>query len=97
MFQGGKKGNGVTLKFAWQEKYTEAMLELNREQLPQRIDAAEKVICQRLEELKHAADASTEELSAISDALRGLRVLTKTECSPQGTSAVVMAQSGVAS
>jgi hypothetical protein len=73
----------VTLNFGWQKEYTEALLELNRKELPWRIEAAEKIIYQRLEELKNAGAASTEELWAINDALRGLRVLAKTECPPQ--------------
>jgi hypothetical protein len=70
----------MTMKFAWQEKYTEALLELNREELPQRIKAAEKAIYQRIEELKNSAACSAEELWALNDALRGLRVLVQTEC-----------------
>ena len=73
----------MTINFGWQEKYTEALLELNREELPRRIDAAEKAIYERVEELKSAAAVSTEELWAINDALRGLRVLAKTECPPE--------------
>jgi hypothetical protein len=78
----GKRGHGVITRVAWQEKYTEAMLELNREELPGRIEAAEKAIYQRLEELKDAGASSAEELWAMNDALRGLRVLSKTECPP---------------
>jgi len=96
MFQTGMKGNGVTLNCVWQEKYTEAMLELNREELPRRIEVAEKAIYQRLEELEHTAAASTEELCAIRDALRGLRVLAKTEC-PSPRTQCGVPQSGVAS
>ena len=73
----------MTTRFTWQEKYTEAMLELNREELPRRIDAAEKAIYQRVEELKGTVTSSAEELWAINDALRGLRLLAKTECPPQ--------------
>jgi len=72
-------------RVAWQEKYKEAMLELNREELPGRIEAAEKAIYQRLEELKDAGASSAEELRAMNDALRGLRVLSKTECPPVGS------------
>ena len=73
----------MTINFAWQEKYTEALLELNREELPRRIAAAEQAIYERVEELKSSAAVSTEELWAINDALRGLRVLAKTECPTQ--------------
>jgi hypothetical protein len=77
--QRGKRGEGVTNKFAWQEQYTEALLELSREELPRRIDAAEKAISQRIEELKFAGFSSTEERWAIDDALRGLRALIRSE------------------
>ena len=94
----GERGNGVTTSSAWQEKYTEAMLELNRQELPRRIEAAEKAICQRVEELKNeAAPASAEELWAINDALRGLRVLAKTECPPERSLRAGERQSEVAS
>lgn len=69
----------MTIKFAWQEKYTEALLELSREELPRRIDAAEKAIYQRIEELKYPGFNSTEERCAIDDALRGLRALARSE------------------
>ena len=86
----------MTLKFAWQEKYAAAMLELSREELPQRIDAAEKAIYQRVEELKDAGAGFAEELWAINDALRALRALAKTEC-PHRASQTGAPRSGVAS
>ena len=73
----------MTFKFGWQEKYTAATLELDRAELPLRIDAAERAIYRRIEELKHAGASSTEELWAMNDALRGLLVLAKTECQTQ--------------
>lgn len=73
----------MTVQFAWQEKYAEALLELNGDWLAQRIAAAEAAIYQRLEELRHAPASSGEELGAISDALRGLRALAKSECDGQ--------------
>jgi hypothetical protein len=87
----------VTVNFAWQEQYAAAMLELNREELPQRIDAAEKAIYQRVEELKDAGAGSAEELWAINDALRALRALAKTECPPQRSPQAGGPQSEVAS
>jgi hypothetical protein len=87
----------VTLNFDWQRQYNEAMLELNRQELPQRIDAAETAIYERLEQLKQAPAASAEELWALSDALRGLRVLAKAECSPQHSPAAGELPTGVAS
>ena len=68
----------------WHEKYTEAMLELNPEELPAKIVAAEKAIRQRIEELERSNENFSEELWALNDALRGLRVLVQAECrSPQ--------------
>ena len=87
----------MTINFAWQEKYTEALLELNPEELRRRIGAAEKAIYERVEELKSAAAVSTEELWAINDALRGLRVLAKTECPTRRSADPGTAQGQVAS
>jgi hypothetical protein len=78
-----KRGDRVTIKFVWQEKYTEALLELNREELPRRITVAEEAIYQRIEELRHSGMSSTEERCAIDDALRGLRVLARSESQPR--------------
>jgi hypothetical protein len=64
----------------WREKYTEAMLELNPEELPARIAAAEKAIQQRIEELEGSNEDTEEELWALNDAVRGLRVLAQAEC-----------------
>lgn len=69
----------MTTKFVWREKYAEALLELSPEELPRRIDAAEKAIYQRIEELKCAGITLCEERCAIDDALRGLRVLVRSE------------------
>jgi hypothetical protein len=68
------------MNLLWREKYTEAMLELNPEELPARIVAAEKLIRQRIEELESRNKSSEEELWALNDALRGLRVLSQAEC-----------------
>ena len=73
----------MPMNYAWQEKYAEALLELNREQLGQRIEAAEKAIYQRIEELKRSGADSADELWAINDALRGLQVLARSECASQ--------------
>ena len=64
----------------WRAKYTEAMLELNPEELPARIAAAEKAIQQRIEELEGSNEDTEEELWALNDAVRGLRVLAQAEC-----------------
>jgi len=63
----------------WEERYREALLELSPEELPRRMDVAEKAIQQRIEELERAGVGSSRERQAIEDALRGLRVLAKTE------------------
>jgi hypothetical protein len=73
----------VTTKFVWQEQYAEALLELSHDELPRRIDAAEKAIYQRIEELKYAGVTVCEERCAIDDALRGLRVLARSESRSQ--------------
>ena len=64
----------------WQDKYTEAMLELNPEALTVKIAAAEEAIRQRIEELERSKENSGEELWALNDAMRGLRVLAQAEC-----------------
>jgi len=66
--------------FLWQDKYTEAMLELNPEALTVKIAAAEEAILQRIEELERDNENSGEELWALNDARRGLRVLVQAEC-----------------
>lgn len=66
--------------FLWQDKYTEAMLELNPEALTVKIAAAEEAILRRIEELERDNENSGEELWALNDARRGLRVLVQAEC-----------------
>jgi hypothetical protein len=70
----------MTTNIGWQELYRAAMLELRPEQLRLRIDDAEKAIQQRIAELRQGDSSSAEELRALDDALRGLRVLASTEC-----------------
>lgn len=86
----------MTVNSAWQETYSEAMLELNREELPRRIEAARTAICQRIEQLKQDIAGSSEELRAINDALRGLRVLANTECQPGDSQDAAKRQNGTA-
>jgi hypothetical protein len=69
---------------SWQEKYREALLESNPEELQRRIDAAGRAIQKRIEELGESAGSSSEEQRAVEDALRRLRVLARTECRTQG-------------
>jgi hypothetical protein len=71
------------MSFAWQEKYREALLALSPDELQRRIEAARKAIEQRVEERARTGDTSGEEQQAIDDAIRGLRVLARTECQTQ--------------
>jgi hypothetical protein len=87
----------VTINFSWQELYQAALVEVQPEELRRRVDAAEKAIYQRVEELKQTGASSGEELWAINDALRSLRVLAKTECPPQRSSGAGAPPSEVAS
>jgi len=64
----------------WREFYQAAMLELRPEHLRPRIDEAETAILRRIAEIKSDGSDSTEESRDLTDALRGLRVLAKTEC-----------------
>jgi hypothetical protein len=66
----------------WRDLYQAAMLELRPEVLQLRIDHAEKAIQQRITGLRQDDSNTTEELRALDDALRGLRVLANTECKP---------------
>jgi hypothetical protein len=69
----------VSLKFAWEEKYREALLESSVEGLHQRIEVATKAIEQRVGQLRHTGQGSDEERRAIDDAKRVLRVLARIE------------------
>jgi hypothetical protein len=79
----------------WRDLYQAAMLELRPEQLQHRIDDAEKAILQRIAELRQDDSNSMEELRALDDALRGLRVLASTECKPPQSTLSGLAQSEV--
>ena len=87
----------MTLKFAWEEKYREALLESSAEGLDERIEVASKAIDQRVEQLRHTGQDSGEEQRAIDDAKRVLRVLTRTECQPGCSTKSVSAQTELAS
>jgi len=84
---------GLNLKFGWEEKYREALLELSPEELQQRIDAARRAIEQRIEALGRTGESSGEEQRAIDDAMRALRVLARTECQTQRAPAGACSQS----
>ena len=63
----------------WQGLYRSALLELCPDELRMRINAAEKAIQLRIDELRQGKDSSEDESQALADALRGLRVLASTE------------------
>jgi hypothetical protein len=72
----------MTMNHAWREVYRAALLEIQPEELRRRIDAAEKAIYRRNEELKQTGAQCAEEQQAMADALRALRLLARAECRP---------------
>jgi hypothetical protein len=62
----------------WESLYRAALLELDHDQLPSRLRAAELAIQQRLVSLSRSSDHHAER-HAIEDALQNLRVLRQTE------------------
>lgn len=78
----GKWDDTVSVENCWRESYRAALLELSPERLQERIEAAEKAIQQRIVELRQDDFSSDGESRELEDALRGLRVLTVTECKP---------------
>jgi ATP/maltotriose-dependent transcriptional regulator MalT len=62
--------------------------------MQRRIDAAEKAISQRSEELKQSGNESIEEQQAMADALRALRLLARAECRPQLSSLGSLSHNG---
>jgi hypothetical protein len=96
MFQGvGQKGNGKNMDFSWKQLYQAALLELKPEEMRRGIEAAERAIYQRVEELNQNDASSGEELWAIHDALRCLRVLAQSERQPQISTRAISQRSGV--
>ena len=87
----------VTLKFAWEKPYREALLEFSSEALHHRIQVATEAIEQRAEQLRQAEPSSGEEHRAIDDAKRALRVLARTECQAGQATGPVLARNEVAS
>jgi hypothetical protein len=84
--QGKHLGDVMTTNFAWQDLYQAALLELDPETLRQRIREADVAIQRRSAELERNDSSCREELLAISDAARGLRVLSTAECPTQAGS-----------
>jgi hypothetical protein len=60
--------------YPWQHDYQAALLELDPEKLPQRVEAAETAIFKRLQTISQGSDTRAER-QAIEDALASLRVL----------------------
>ena len=58
----------------WQNEYQAALVELDREKLPERVAAAETLIYMRLQQISRGSDDQAER-QAIEDALAGLRFL----------------------
>jgi hypothetical protein len=58
----------------WQQEYLAALLELEPEKLPQRVEAAETAIFKRFQTISQGSDSKAER-QAIEDALASLRVL----------------------
>jgi hypothetical protein len=62
------------IRYPWQHDYQAALLELDSEKLPQRVEAAETAIFKRLQSISQSSDSKAER-QAIEDALASLRVL----------------------
>jgi hypothetical protein len=63
---------------AWQPEYQAALVEVDREKLKERVEAAETAIYKRLQQLSQNPDDSAER-QVIEDALHSLRVLKRNE------------------
>lgn len=72
----------MTHDFLWQKLYQDAMLELDRIKLQEKVDAAYEALQRRSQELilgaENVGDALTER-QAITDALHGLRAIERLE------------------
>ena len=62
----------------WQNEYAAALVELDRQKLPERVAASEAAIFNRLHQMSQSSDHEAERL-AIEDALAALRVLKRDE------------------
>jgi len=58
----------------WQKPYHDALMELNPQELVQRVSEAERAILSRLQEIRLSSDNRLE-VQAIEDAINALRVL----------------------
>jgi len=66
-------------EYLWQERYRQAMLELDSDKLRQRITIALETIATRIEETEDGNRAlSTDERTALGDAQQNLRALLRT-------------------
>lgn len=63
----------------WRDLYAAAMLELDRDHLQRRIDAAQAAILQARNQVGELGMDSGEQLQAIDDALRNLQTLQRVE------------------
>jgi hypothetical protein len=62
----------------WQHEYQAAVVELDRQKLPERVVAAEAAIFKRLQQLSQDSDSNAER-QVIEDALHSIRVLKRDE------------------
>jgi hypothetical protein len=72
----------------WQKPYLDAMLEMNPDQLKDRVASAEAAIQLRLRELADSPDSQAER-QCLADARNGLSVLKKETPAPSGTHGVL--------
>jgi hypothetical protein len=73
---------GVAVRnYSWEIVYKEAILETDRQVIYQKIKKAENAMASRKVELSRDRNRNVEELNALEDGLRNLRVLKKSEYS----------------
>ncbi len=70
----------------WQDLYAAAMLELDRDHLQRRIDAAQAAIQQARNEISEQGADCVEQIQALTDALRNLQTLQRVEFQNNHTS-----------
>lgn len=70
-----RTGNAPDAGLGWHSLYQAALFETDRTKIPERIDAAEKAILDRVKELFVAATDHVEEDQILDDALYALRAL----------------------